>query len=202
MVVTSIRRVGLFGGSFDPPHVGHLAIAEFVANERQLDEILFVVSHIQWQKAADRKMLDSRHRFEMVKLAISNVDYFSASSLEIDRGGDSVTLETLESLHAQDPTAEYELIIGEDIASTLSTWRRSEELEIYADIVVVGRPGFRSDAAEQNFNFVFAKGPQVNISSQEIRSAIKSGLPISHLVPEEVEKYIRSEGLYSEGLYR
>ena len=196
MFVDSLRRVGLFGGSFDPPHIGHLAIAEFVAEDRQLDEVLFVVSHIQWQKASDREMLDSRHRFEMVKLAISNFDDFSASSIEIDRGGDSVTVETLEALHDQDPTAQYELIIGEDIASTLSTWRRSEELEKYADIVVVGRPGFRSESIEQGFDFVITKGPQVNVSSQEVRSAIKLGLPISGLVPEEVEKYIRSEGLY------
>ena len=191
-----MRRVGLFGGSFDPPHIGHIAIADFILNDRQLDEILFVVSHIQWQKAVDREILDSHHRFEMVKLATRDFDHFSVSGIEIDRGGDSVTVETLEVLHNQDPTAQYELIIGEDIASTLSTWRRSEELEKYADIVVVGRPGFRLEAAEQNFNFVFAKGPQVNVSSQGIRSAIKSGLPISDLVPEEVERYIRSEGLY------
>ena len=196
MFVDSMRRVGLFGGSFDPPHIGHIAIAVFILNDRKLDEILFVVSHIQWQKAVDREILDSHHRFEMVKLAIRDFDHFSVSGIEIDRGGDSVTVETLEVLHNQDPTAQYELIIGEDIASTLSTWRRSEELEKYADIVVVGRPGFRLEAAEQNFNFVFAKGPQVNVSSQGIRSAIKSGLPISDLVPEEVERYIRSEGLY------
>ena len=116
-----MRRVGLFGGSFDPPHIGHIAIADFILNDRQLDEILFVVSHIQWQKAVDREILDSHHRFEMVKLAIRDFDHFSVSGIEIDRGGDSVTVETLEVLHNQDPTAQYELIIGEDIASTTGT---------------------------------------------------------------------------------
>jgi len=196
MMVGAMRRVGILGGSFDPPHLGHLAIANFVASDRELDEIVFVVSHIQWQKVMEREMLDSRYRLEMVQLAVSELDNCSVSSIEIDRGGESVTLETLESFHEDDPETHFELIIGADIASTLSTWRRSEELEKYADIVVVGRPGFHLIDLEKDFNFVHVDGPQVDISSEKIRSAVKSGLPIGHLVPERVEDYIRREGLY------
>ena len=196
MFVDRIRKLGILGGSFDPPHLGHLAIADFIASNRDLDEVLFVVSHIQWQKAVDRAVLHSNDRFEMVKLAVKGYDNFSVSSIEIDRGGDSVTVETLESLHAEDSEAQYELIIGADIASTLSTWRRSEEIEEYADIIVVGRPGFQRVDSKEDFNFVFVDGPRVDVSSEEIRSAVKLGLPIGHLVPEQVEEYIHREGLY------
>ncbi len=188
--------MGVLGGSFDPPHFGHLGIAEHVANFRQLDEILFVVSHIQWQKTAVRTMVDSHHRLSMVDLMVSDDERFSASSIEIERGGDSVTVETLESLRSLDPTADYELIIGSDIASRLSTWRRSEDLEKFAKIVVVARPGFKTERSLESFNFVTVDGPNLDISSEQIRMAVNQDIPISHLVPKKVEEYIRQEGLY------
>ena len=194
--MTYKRKVGVLGGSFDPPHFGHLGIAEHVANFRQLDEILFVVSHIQWQKTAVRTMVDSHHRLSMVDLMVSDTERFLASSIEIDRGGDSVTVETLESLRSLDPTAHYELIIGSDTASRLSTWRRSEDLGKFAEIVVVARPGFKMERSHESFNFVTIDGPNLDISSEEIRMAINQGVPISHLVPKKVEEYIRQEGLY------
>ena len=194
--MTYKRKVGVLGGSFDPPHFGHLGIAEHVANFRQLDEILFVVSHIQWQKTAVRTMVDSHHRLSMVDLMVSDDERFSASSIEIERGGDSVTVETLESLRSLDPTADYELIIGSDIASRLSTWRRSEDLEKFAKIVVVARPGFKTERSLESFNFVTVDGPNLDISSEQIRMAVNQDIPISHLVPKKVEEYIRQEGLY------
>ena len=194
--MTYKRKVGVLGGSFDPPHFGHLGIAEHVANFRQLDEILFVVSHIQWQKTAVRTMVDSHHRLSMVDLMVSDDERFSASSIEIERGGDSVTVETLESLRSLDPTADYELIIGSDIASRLSTWRRSEDLEKFAKIVVVARPGFKTERSLESFNFVTVDGPNLDISSEQIRMAVNQDIPISHLVPKKVEEYIRQDGLY------
>ena len=194
--MTYKRKVGVLGGSFDPPHFGHLGIAEHVANSRQLDEILFVVSHIQWQKTAVRAMVDSYHRLAMVDLMVSDDKRFLASSIEIEHGGDSVTVETLESLRTLDPTADYELIIGSDIASRLSTWRRSEDLEKFAEIVVVARPGFKIERCHESFNFVTVGGPNLDISSEKIRMAVKQGVPIGHLVPKKVEEYIRQEGLY------
>ena len=114
------RKIGILGGSFDPPHLGHIAIAEFVASKRKLDQVLFVVANIQWQKAVKEVMLDPALRLEMVKLAVMGNDSFYASNLEIERGGDSVTVETLEALHDSDSEAEYELIIGADNATTVS----------------------------------------------------------------------------------
>ena len=192
----SKQRIGVLGGSFDPPHLGHLGIAEFVASNRQLDKVLFVVANIQWQKAAEEEMLDSFHRLAMVELAVEEIDGFYASKIEIERGGDSVTVETLEALCEADPEARYELIIGADNASTMSTWRRSDELEQYAEIIVVGRPGFHFSDAEKQFNFVTLDGPRLDVSSEAIRSAVKSGDPIGHLVPNSVGDYIHQKGLY------
>ena len=192
----SKQRIGVLGGSFDPPHLGHLGIAEFVASNRQLDKVLFVVANIQWQKAAEEEMLDSFHRLAMVELAVEEIDGFYASNIEIERGGDSVTVETLEALCEADPEARYELIIGADNASTMSTWRRSDELEQYAEIIVVGRPGFHFSDAEKQFNFVTLDGPRFDVSSEAIRSAVKSGDPIDHFVPNSVEDYIHQKGLY------
>ena len=103
----SKQRIGVLGGSFDPPHLGHLGIAEFVASNPQLDKVLFVVANIQWQKAAEEEMLDSLHRLAMVELAVEEIDGFYASNIEIKRGGDSVTVETLEALCEADPEARY-----------------------------------------------------------------------------------------------
>jgi nicotinate-nucleotide adenylyltransferase len=194
--MTYNRKVGVLGGSFDPPHFGHLGIAKHVADFRKLDEVLFVVSHIQWQKTAVRTMVESHHRLSMVDLAVSEDERFSASDIEINRGGDSVTAETLESLRSLDPTAHYELIIGSDIASRLPTWRRSEDLEKFAEIVVIARPGFKIENRHEPFNFVTIDGPNLDISSEEIRMAVNQGVPIDHLVPEKVGEYIHREGLY------
>tara|TARA_Y100001970_G_scaffold58079_1_gene73631 strand:+ start:8824 stop:9417 length:594 start_codon:yes stop_codon:yes gene_type:complete len=190
------RKIGILGGSFDPPHLGHIAVAEFVASKRDLDEVLFVVANIQWQKAMEREMLNSDLRLEMVKLAVAEKDNFYASNLEIERGGDSVTVETLEALHDSDSEAEYELIIGADNATTMSTWRRSEEIEKYAKIIVLKRPGIQLSDEDKEFNFVILDGPRLDISSAEIRSAIKVGDRIDHLVPKSVMDYIYQEGLY------
>ena len=190
------RKIGILGGSFDPPHLGHIAIAEFAASKRKLDEVLFVVANIQWQKAAKEMMLDPALRLEMVKLAVMGNDSFYASNLEIERGGDSVTVETLEALHEEDPEAEYELIIGADNATTMSTWRRSEELEKYAKIIVLGRPGIHLTDLDKEFNFVVIDGPRLDISSAKIRSAMKVGDRIDHLVPKLVMEYIYQKGLY------
>ncbi len=196
MFVGNKRKIGILGGSFDPPHLGHIAVAEFVASKRDLDEVLFVVANIQWQKAMEREMLNSDLRLEMVKLAVAEKDNFYASNLEIERGGDSVTVETLEALHDSDSEAEYELIIGADNATTMSTWRRSEEIEKYAKIIVLKRPGIQLSDEDKEFNFVILDGPRLDISSAEIRSAIKVGDRIDHLVPKSVMDYIYQEGLY------
>ena len=140
--------------------------------------------------------MDSYHRLAMVDLMVSDDKRFLASSIEIEHGGDSVTVETLESLRTLDPTADYELIIGSDIASRLSTWRRSEDLEKFAEIVVVARPGFKIERSHESFNFVTVGGPNLDISSEKIRMAVNQGVPIGHLVPKKVEEYIRQEGLY------
>jgi len=195
-VVGRKRKIGILGGSFDPPHLGHIAIAEFAASKRKLDEVLFVVANIQWQKAAKEMMLAPALRLEMVKLAVMGNDSFYASNLEIERGGDSVTVETLEALHEEDPEAEYELIIGADNATTMSTWRRSEELEKYAKIIVLGRPEIHLTDLDKEFNFVIIDGPRLDISSAKIRSAIKAGDRIDHLVPKLVMEYIYQKGLY------
>ena len=123
-VVEGIERVGVFGGTFDPPHVGHIAAAEAALAALQLDRVVFVVSNVPWQKVEDGKVTNAADRLALVRAAVSRTEGFEVSGAEIERGGDSFTAETLEGLAA--PGRKLYLILGSDLAPGLHTWKSPE----------------------------------------------------------------------------
>ncbi len=193
----SHRRLGVFGGTFDPPHVGHLVTALNVGHALGLDEVLMVVSHVPWQKEGSRRITPSEDRFEMVRAAVAGVAGLSASRLEIDRDGPSYTADTLRSLHEAEPDATLFTILGDDAASRLTTWERWDEVVELSRLVVVDRPGDPvglPDVAE----WIRVEVPRLEVSSTDLRARIRDGRPLDYLIPRAVLDVIARRGLYQE----
>ena len=133
------ERLGVFGGTFDPPHIGHLAAAEAARWSLGLDRILFVVANRPWQKVIEQPVSPAADRLALVRAAVSDLEGFEVSTLEIDRGGDSSTAETLTEF--ADDGRELFLIVGSDLADSLDTWRRPEVIRSLATVAVVARLG-------------------------------------------------------------
>jgi nicotinate-nucleotide adenylyltransferase len=135
-----VERLGVFGGTFDPVHIGHLVAAVNARHACALDRVLLVVANRPWQKQ-DRDVTPAEQRFALVEAAVEGSPGLEASRLEIDRGGDTYTADTLEALAAEDPERELFLIVGGDVAAELGSWRRVEVVRRLATLVVVSRPG-------------------------------------------------------------
>src|SRR5688572_6330526 len=133
------ERLGIFGGTFDPPHVGHLVTAVNVRHELDLDRVLLVVSNVPWQKVGTRAISPASARFAMVEAAVADVDGLEASRIELDAGGPSYTADTLATLRAEDPSRDLFVILGADAAAGVLTWERWEEVRDQATVVAVER---------------------------------------------------------------
>mgnify|MGYP001827000448 CR=1 FL=1 len=190
-------RLGVFGGTFDPPHVGHLVAAVNVAHQLELSQVLFVVANIPWQKADQRDIAPSPDRLAMVELAVADRQVLAAASLEIERGGDSVTADTLEELRAEHPGSPLVVILGSDAAAGLDTWRRADDLRRLADFAVVDRPGSTGKRPPAGFRCTVVPCPLMDVSSTDIRERVGQQLPIDYLVPDAVRDYVLSHGLYT-----
>jgi len=190
-------RIGMLGGSFDPPHIGHLIIAEEARWQCELDTILFMVTSHPPHKSEPEAAPEDR--FRMVKLAIEGMPAFSPSRMEIDRGGSSYTAQTLKELHRLYPNASLYLIIGADSVLDLSAWKNPDAVVEMANLVVAPRPGFDLSQMEprlQEKTHVL-ETPTVAISSTLVRRRLHGGESIRFLVPDVVERYIREHKLYS-----
>ena len=152
------ERLGIFGGTFDPPHVGHLVTAVNVRHELGLDRVLLVVSNVPWQKVGTREISPAEARLAMVEAAVADVEGLEASRIELDAGGPSYTADTLATLLAEDPGRELFVILGADAAAGLLTWERCEEVRDLATIVVVERPGAPPAAAPRGWRWQRARG--------------------------------------------
>jgi len=201
-------RLGIFGGSFDPVHYGHLLLAEASREQAQLDAVWFMPAatapHKQGQTPATPEQ-----RTEMLRLAIGGQSAFDVCDIELKRGGVSYTVDTLRELKSQDNSRDLFLLLGGDSLVDLPTWRAPAEICELALPVVVGRPG----AAEPDFGQLarFAtperieamrqhqvQMPLVGLSSQEIRRRVADGRSIRYMTPRAVEEYIKTTGLYRE----
>ena len=136
-----IRSIGLFGGTFDPPHVGHLVTAVNVRHALDLDVVVLMVANVPWQKQGSRHISPAEDRFAMVEAAVADVDGLEAGDLEIRRGGASYTADTLAALAAQYPGAQLYTVVGDDAAANITTWERYDEVVDGSTLVVVDRPG-------------------------------------------------------------
>lgn len=189
-------RLGVFGGTFDPPHVGHLVAAVNVASQLALSEVLFVVANRPWQKVDSRAISPAADRLALVTAAVGDRAELTASAVEIRRGGDSVTANTVEELAARYPGADQVIIVGSDAAAGLDTWRRADELRHLARFAVVDRPGATGHRPPSGFDFEVVACPLMDISSTDIRARVRDGLPIDYLTPDPVIDYITSRQLY------
>ncbi|HUX60246.1 MAG TPA: nicotinate-nucleotide adenylyltransferase [Ignavibacteriaceae bacterium] len=192
-----MSTVGIFGGTFDPIHTGHLITAQAVRELRRLDKIIFIPAYISPHKT-DIPTLSARHRLEMVKLAIKNISYFNFSDIEIKAANTSYTIETLKVL--KEKHNKIELIIGYDNILNFSTWKDPDEILKLAKLVVLNRKLSVEPKEMDRFysSAIFVDTPTIEISSSEIRERVYNNLPINFLVPEEVQKYIYHFNLYKE----
>jgi nicotinate-nucleotide adenylyltransferase len=188
-------KVGIFGGTFDPIHNGHLITTQSVRELRNLDKIIFVPSFVSPHKP-NIKSASPKHRLNMIKLAIEGVDFFDYSEYEIDKGGISYTVDTLQEFKKR--YDELEFIIGYDNIFTFHTWKNPNEILELAKIIVLKRkssiPRSFKDKFVKAATFVQTRG--IEISATDIRERVKKGMPINFLVPEKVKEYIYKNNLY------
>jgi nicotinate-nucleotide adenylyltransferase len=191
----SSRRIGVLGGTFDPPHVGHLVLAVNVRYELALDEVLLVVANDPWQKTAHQRVTPADVRLALVRAAVGDVEGLEASDLEVRRGGTTYTADTLADLTAAEPGAELFLILGSDAAAGLPTWERAEDVRRLASIVVATRPGAEQGAPPPASSPTPA-APRLDVSSTDLRARVAAGRPLDFLAPPAVIECIREHRLY------
>lgn len=197
--MTGGPRIGILGGTFDPIHVGHLVAAVNVRYSLALDRLLLVVANVPWQKAGLRSITPAEDRYALVEAAVGDVDGVEASRIEIDRGGPSYTVDTVEEVARQFPSASLFCVVGADVADELGTWERSELIAELATLVVVNRPGSVRTAALDGWRVEEVEVPALEVSSTDLRARAADGRPLDYLVPEEAVRCIRARGLYAEG---
>jgi nicotinate-nucleotide adenylyltransferase len=190
-------RLGVLGGTFDPVHIGHLAVAGAVRHALALDRVLLVVANLPWQKVGERVLTPAEDRWAMAVAAADGIDGVEASRIEIDRGGESYTVETLESLRADGH--DLFLIVGSDVAGALDTWKRHEDLPDLATLVVVERPGAGSAPDPPGWKVERVTVPALDVSSSDLRTRARHGRPLDVLVPPAALHVIRERGLYAGG---
>ncbi len=190
-------RIGIFGGTFDPPHVGHLVVAVNVRHALALDRVLLTVANVPWQKVGSRPLSAAGDRLAMVEAAVSGVEGLEASSLEVERGGNSYTIDTVEHLRSEQPGCAVFVIVGEDAAAAMPTWERVDELRQQASLVVVGRPGAEVELPV-GWTFQRVDVPRLEVSSTDLRSRVCDGRPLDYLVPPATVTCIHQRRLYRE----
>ena len=187
-------RVGMFGGSFNPIHVGHLLLAETAREALRLDRVLFIPANRPPHKAAER-LLPGPMRLALVKLAIRDQPAFAASDIELRRAGPSYTIDTVRLIRAQVPQAQLVLIIGQDMLGV--RWASWSELTRLCAVAVARRRGAAKPARAATIAWL--PMPAVDISSSEIRDRLRAGRSVRYLVPPPVERYLRAHHAYQEG---
>ncbi len=195
------ERIGIFGGTFDPIHVGHLVAAINAKHAVGMDRVVLMVANIPWQKAGVRVVSSAEDRLALVEAAVGDVPGLEAGSLEIERGGVSYTADTLADLREAGPHDELFLIVGWDVASELRTWERQQEVKNLATLVVVNRPGAGrpQELEEGGWRFVEVTVPNLEISSTDLRARAADGRPLDYLIPEAAVRCIRQRRMYAGG---
>jgi nicotinate-nucleotide adenylyltransferase len=197
-------KIGVLGGTFDPIHNGHLAIAEEARSYLNLNEVIFLPAGQPWMKS-DRSISPARHRTAMIALALQARPYFKSSTIEIEHQGPSYSVNSIAELKAQavEPTDWY-FILGWDNLAKIPQWKEPAKLIEMCFLAAVPRPGYerpnmkKLEAALPGISkkVILMDKPRLEISATDIRNKVAQGLPISGLVPQVVEEYIKENGLY------
>ena len=201
-----MARIGVFGGTFDPIHIGHLMCAEQARDVCALDRVLLVPVSVPAATKID-PVLAAEDRMRMCELAIAGNPSFEVSDVDIVRGGITYTADTLSDLRAAFPEDdELFFITGSDSALSLPTWYKPKTLARLASFIVIDRPGSqmteaqRAELAEKGFTIIPILSPTIDISSTEIRRRIREGRSTRYLCPDSVRSYIAERGLYQKGV--
>jgi nicotinate-nucleotide adenylyltransferase len=194
-----LSRIGLFGGTFDPVHRAHVALAESALVALALDVVRWVPAGQPWQKRGDREVTAAAHRVAMVQQAIAHEPRFLLDRIEVDRAGPSFTLDTVRALQAAGPGHDWVLLIGQGQYANLHTWHDWRELLARVELAVANRPGParppHADVRAHPHRMVPL--PMLDISSTQIRDAARAGADLSPMVPPEVARYIARHRLYA-----
>ena len=186
------KRVGILGGTFNPPHLGHLIMAEQAGKQLGLDKVYFMPDaeppHID-----QKPFIPGKHRAEMVRRSIQDNPLFELEDCELKRGGKSYTYDTMVELTTNNPNTDYYFIIGGDMVEYLPKWHRIDELLTIVNFVGVARPGYPKAST---YPIIWVDSPEVAISSTEVRKMVRNSQSIRYLVAEDVEQYIVEEDLY------
>lgn len=197
----SVYRLGVFGGTFDPIHFGHLRMAEEARETFALDRVLFVPNFVSPFKL-DRTMTPGALRVEMIRQAIVDNPYFAADSREIERVGPSYTVETLRGLKAENADAELFFLTGTDAVQGLPQWKSPEELLTLARFIAAARPGVQKQEVLASLpnaweeRILFLPMPELDISSTDLRARAGEGKSLRYLTPRAVEEFVREHRLY------
>ena len=194
-VLAAAESIGLFGGTFDPPHVGHLVTAVNVRHALQLDVVILMVANVPWQKEGTREIMPAEERFAMVEAAVADVPGLVPGRLEVDAGGNSYTADTLSALQRLSPEAKLFTIVGDDAAAGLATWERHDEVVAQSRLVVVDRPG-QHVSLDPAIDWIHVEVPRLEVSSTDLRARFSDGRPLDYLVTEPVLEVITGRGLY------
>ncbi len=187
----------MFGGTFDPPHVGHLVTAVNVRHALSLDVVVLMVANVPWQKAGTRRITPAEDRLAMVQAAVADVPGLIAGDAEIRQGGPSYTADTLALLSREHPHASLFTIVGDDAAAGIETWERYAEVVERSHLVVVDRPGAPVELSTR-FDWIRVEVPHLDVSSTDLRARAGDGRPLDYLVTDPVLDVIRERGLYPE----
>jgi nicotinate-nucleotide adenylyltransferase len=196
------KRIGLFGGTFDPVHLAHLAIAEWTRDDLALEQIIFIPNRIPPHKSPV-PVTAPEHRLKMLELAIAGNPYFAISTLELNREGPSYTVETLRALRQLPEFAKADLfwIVGTDNLADFHNWHKADEIQNLCVVVAYPRQGARLAKTGSGFveRAIILKAPVLEVASTEIRRRLTLGHSIRYLVPDAVFDYIQSSGIYVKG---
>ncbi len=189
-------RLGIFGGTFNPPHIGHLITTESVREQFDLDKLIFIPAFSPPHKF-DTQIALPHQRYEMINLAIKNNRYFSVSDLELKREGKSYTIDTINSLLQSYQNSKLYLIIGMDNLIDFPNWKSPLEIVNKVELIVMNRPGYNLELRNEYIRYAnVVRVPNIDVSSTDIRRRVKMGRSIKYLVPAEVEQHIIKKGLY------
>jgi nicotinate-nucleotide adenylyltransferase len=190
-------RIGILGGTFDPPHVGHVAAGRAVVAALGLDRLLLVVANDPWQKSGRREISPAGDRYALTVALAGEIPGAEASRLEIDRGGPSYSVDTAEEVLTTLGPADLSLVVGADLVPELETWHRPDDLKALVTLAVVSRPTTPAPRVPDGWRVVWVDGPDEPVSSSEVRDLLLEGRPVAGLVPDPVIRCIGRLGLYA-----
>ena len=190
-----MKKIGLYGGSFNPVHLGHLLVARAALEEAALDRLCFIPAAQSPFKPAD-PIAPAAARICLLRLALAGETRCEVDAQEVERGGTSYTIDTARAYHARFPDAELHYLIGADHARLLPKWREAEELARLLKFLVIPRPGEPPADLPEPFQGRWLRGFPMGVSSSEIRERLRAGLPITHLTPPAVAEALRNNRLY------